>query len=189
MYCVSLHSCQETICISLRRDHDFLYERAFSTDRTCAGNMEDLPAFFETMLKDTHIALKDIDLLATTTGPGRFTTLRVMLSFLHGLSLALGRPLIGISAFEVVAFIRHSASVIFHGREGRIYQQDFPPNEASSPIYMVNTAPPHAHDIAHLTAADVGYMALRLWQESGPTALSLPPPMPLYLEEPQAKKV
>jgi tRNA threonylcarbamoyladenosine biosynthesis protein TsaB len=45
----------------------------------------------------------DLDGFAVTVGPGSFTGLRVGLSSVQGLSLATGRPCLGLSALEVLA--------------------------------------------------------------------------------------
>jgi tRNA threonylcarbamoyladenosine biosynthesis protein TsaB len=44
-----------------------------------------------------------IEGLAVTTGPGSFTGLRIGISTVQGLGLALGRPCLGVSALDVVA--------------------------------------------------------------------------------------
>jgi tRNA threonylcarbamoyladenosine biosynthesis protein TsaB len=44
-----------------------------------------------------------LDLLAVVTGPGSFTGIRVGLSAMRGIALAAGKPLIGISSFDMFA--------------------------------------------------------------------------------------
>ncbi len=60
-----------------------------------------MPMIEET-LKDAGIMASQVDLLAVTTGPGAFTGVRIGLAAARGLALALQRPLIGLSVFEVV---------------------------------------------------------------------------------------
>lgn len=50
------------------------------------------------------LKMKDIDLLAVCTGPGSFTGIRIGLSFMKGVSLALNIPCVGISSLEALAY-------------------------------------------------------------------------------------
>jgi tRNA threonylcarbamoyladenosine biosynthesis protein TsaB len=49
------------------------------------------------------IAPDRIDLLASTTGPGSFTGVRIGASTVKGLALAIGKPLVGVSTLEALA--------------------------------------------------------------------------------------
>jgi len=60
-------------------------------------------SLIDSVLKDENISFKDLALLATTTGPGSFTGLRIGLSAMRGLALALDIPIIGITTFEMFA--------------------------------------------------------------------------------------
>jgi tRNA threonylcarbamoyladenosine biosynthesis protein TsaB len=77
-------------------------------------NGDRIMVFIDRLLKDTNLELKDIDLLAIGIGPGLYTGLRVGLSIIKGLSLALAKPLIGISTFDSIAynFLGHSEKVL-----------------------------------------------------------------------------
>lgn len=46
---------------------------------------------------------EDVDLLACTVGPGSFTGLRIGVSTVKGLALAMARPVVGISTLEALA--------------------------------------------------------------------------------------
>ncbi len=50
------------------------------------------------VLKKANVKLRDLDYLAASTGPGSFTGIRVGLSTMQGLSLALDIPVVGIPA-------------------------------------------------------------------------------------------
>ena len=54
------------------------------------------------VLKKSGVKLEDLDYLAASTGPGSFIGIRIGLSTMQGLSLALDIPLIGIPALDAV---------------------------------------------------------------------------------------
>ena len=59
-----------------------------------------LPFIIENVLNKAQSSFNDIDGIAISIGPGSFTGLRVGLSYVKGLSLALDIPIIPISTFE-----------------------------------------------------------------------------------------
>ena len=63
----------------------------------------------ETM-RDSGVELNELSAVATGTGPGSFTGVRLGVSAARGLALALEIPAVGVSAFDLVA----------HGLSGRI---------------------------------------------------------------------
>jgi tRNA threonylcarbamoyladenosine biosynthesis protein TsaB len=67
------------------------------------GHAEALVPMIEAVLAEAGMASGDLDLIAVTVGPGAFTGLRIALATAHGLALATGRPLLGITSFAMVA--------------------------------------------------------------------------------------
>lgn len=61
-----------------------------------------LPALEQLFLLARH-APEEVDLLACTVGPGSFTGLRVGVSTVKGLALAMARPVVGVSTLEALA--------------------------------------------------------------------------------------
>ena len=59
-----------------------------------------LPFIVKDLLNKVQSSFNDIDGIAISMGPGSFTGLRVGLSYVKGLSLALDIPIIPISTFE-----------------------------------------------------------------------------------------
>ena len=59
-----------------------------------------LPFIVENVLNKAQSSFNDIDGIAISMGPGSFTGLRVCLSYVKGLSLALDIPIVPISTFE-----------------------------------------------------------------------------------------
>lgn len=64
---------------------------------------ERLPGELARVLEQAGIARERIDLLAVATGPGAFTGLRIGLSAIQGLAMALNKPVIGVSALDALA--------------------------------------------------------------------------------------
>lgn len=81
--------------------------------------------------------LSSIDRLAVTTGPGSFTGIRVGLSAARALSLALKRPLVGVTTLAAMAapFLAEEdaapVAVAIDARHGRVYFQMFGPGARS----------------------------------------------------------
>ncbi|MBI4349377.1 MAG: tRNA (adenosine(37)-N6)-threonylcarbamoyltransferase complex dimerization subunit type 1 TsaB [Elusimicrobia bacterium] len=65
---------------------------------------EQLPKEAGKLLKSAALALKDVDAFAAATGPGRFTGIRVGLTFAGMLGPSLGKPAIGVSWLEAAAW-------------------------------------------------------------------------------------
>ncbi len=57
----------------------------------------------DSMLKNSEIALSDIDLFAVTVGPGSFTGLRIGIAALKGMAYGLNKPCVGISTLYATA--------------------------------------------------------------------------------------
>ncbi len=56
------------------------------------------------LLKENNMALRDIDAVAVTIGPGSYTGLRIGLSAAKGLCYALEKPLVSVNTLELMAF-------------------------------------------------------------------------------------
>jgi len=83
-----------------------------------------LPAI-ERCLADASIGLKDLGLIACTSGPGSFTGLRIGISTAKGLSLALGLPWVGVPTLDCAAFgwekPGRTVVPVLDARKNRIY--------------------------------------------------------------------
>ncbi len=67
------------------------------------GHAERLVPMIEAVMAEGAMAYADLDCLAVTLGPGGFTGVRIGLATARGLALACGRPLVGVSNFQVLA--------------------------------------------------------------------------------------
>ncbi|GAB4489157.1 MAG: tRNA (adenosine(37)-N6)-threonylcarbamoyltransferase complex dimerization subunit type 1 TsaB [Anaerolineales bacterium] len=68
-----------------------------------ARHTVELAPMVENMLQQTGLTVSQLTALGVAIGPGSFTSLRVGLSFVKGLAMGRGLPLIGIPTLEVVA--------------------------------------------------------------------------------------
>ncbi len=56
------------------------------------------------LLKQCNLCFEDLEFITANQGPGPFTTLRVVISTINGLSFASNKPLIGINAIEAFLY-------------------------------------------------------------------------------------
>lgn len=66
------------------------------------GQSEELTPMIERVVAASDLGFRQLDAIAVTRGPGGFTGLRIGLAAARALSLALGIPCIGLSAFDVL---------------------------------------------------------------------------------------
>lgn len=66
------------------------------------GQGEALVPLLERVMAEAGFALTDLEALGVGIGPGNFTGTRIAVSTARGLALALGRPAIGVSAFDLM---------------------------------------------------------------------------------------
>lgn len=65
---------------------------------------ETLLPMVEELLSLCGCTLSDVDLFAVTTGPGSFTGVRIGVSLLKGLAFGSGKPCVGVSSLEALAY-------------------------------------------------------------------------------------
>ena len=86
---------------------------------------EGLMPLVQSLLADEGLAASDLDALICSRGPGSFTGLRIGMSSLKAMSLALSIPLISVSGLESIALgYRKSAGPVLatiDARRGRFY--------------------------------------------------------------------
>lgn len=63
-----------------------------------------LVPMIDALLASTNTVLEDIDCFAVNTGPGSFTGIRIGVSVVKGMAVALNKPCIGISTLESMAY-------------------------------------------------------------------------------------
>jgi len=109
----------------------FVDERGRTTERNIIDphiHSEKLLTLAEEVMKQAETDFKSLDAIAVSIGPGSFTGLRIGLSTAKGLCYSLGRSLIAVSSFEVVAHVAHQSKpgfkrivVAVDARQGEFY--------------------------------------------------------------------
>jgi len=96
-----------------------------------AGQAEALGPMVRHVMEKSDTAFSSLDRIAATVGPGTFTDLRIGLAFARGLSLALERPVVGITTLKAIAANITSnpralpIAVLIDARRGNVYSQVF----------------------------------------------------------------
>lgn len=95
------------------------------------GHAEVLMDYIERAMTQSGITMADLDCVAVNIGPGSFTGVRIGVSAARGFALALGRPAMGVSAFDALASEvaisqpGQPALVLLEAHRGEIYAQAF----------------------------------------------------------------
>ena len=127
----ALHACSVAVI-----DNHRVLARRF--ERRARGHAEALLPMVEAVRADAGLEYRDLDLLAVTVGPGRFTGLRIGLAAARGLAMAAKLPLVGITTLEAIAAAVVAAGtaadrpiyVAIDARGGELYGQAFAPDVA-----------------------------------------------------------
>ena len=78
-----------------------ILDSVINTDQKEHGSF--LQPAIEKLLKINSIAIKSVDAIAISTGPGSYTGLRVGMASAKGICFALQKPLISINSLEIIA--------------------------------------------------------------------------------------
>jgi tRNA threonylcarbamoyladenosine biosynthesis protein TsaB len=100
MLTLAIECATKTIGLALLEEEVIRAELYF---RSARHHTEVLLSAVEQMFILTGETLERVDLLACTTGPGSFTGLRIGVSTVKGLALAMSKPVVGVSTLEALA--------------------------------------------------------------------------------------
>jgi tRNA threonylcarbamoyladenosine biosynthesis protein TsaB len=126
--------------------------RATQFAEMARGQSEHLVPMIGAVLNECNATVRDMDMIAVTTGPGAFTGVRIGLATARGLALASGIPLRGITSLEAVAHgvpqverEGRGVLVLIDSKRDDIFTQLFDPElspvrepQALSPAEVVN---------------------------------------------------
>ncbi|MGE0716018.1 MAG: tRNA (adenosine(37)-N6)-threonylcarbamoyltransferase complex dimerization subunit type 1 TsaB [Alphaproteobacteria bacterium] len=100
---LAIDSAGAACSVAVARDGRILARAAADADRGHAARLAPLAA---EVFRGAGVAAADLHAVVATVGPGSFTGLRVGLAFAHGIALAAGVPVHGMSSFRA-----HAAAV------------------------------------------------------------------------------
>lgn len=100
MKCLAVNTATSILSLALVEDGEtrHLFESAETRDQ---GNL--LVANIQAGLEMCGWGFPDLDLLAVVNGPGSFTGIRIGLATMRGFALATGKPLAGVTSFDLFA--------------------------------------------------------------------------------------
>ena len=157
------------------------------------GQAERLMPIAEEILAEGRASWADLDALAVCVGPGNFTGLRIAVAAVRGLALGLGRPAIGVTRLEALAWGTMGARLVtIDAGRGAVWAQAFAEGAATCPAALVEAT----------RLAEIAPAATRAGWAAGETQLADPAtiariaagrleapgalPAPLYLRHPDA---
>ena len=152
------------------------------------GHAEVIFPAIAALLERNGIEYPALGRIATTTGPGSFTGLRIGISAARGLGLALDVPVLGIPSLLALSLSRPGASeVIVDAKRAEAYAQSFSaPGKPNGPPALVDFR--HALEAAARTQADdpmIDIAAMARFAASADQAAF--PPVPTYIRQADAK--
>jgi tRNA threonylcarbamoyladenosine biosynthesis protein TsaB len=122
MITLAIDTATKTAGVALLRDETILVEYFFNLPVNHSETI--LPAVHQG-LSLAGIGIDGVDLFALTVGPGSFTGLRIGSSTVKGLALATGKPVVGVSTLEALAYnaIEYTGVIcpMLDARKGEIY--------------------------------------------------------------------
>ncbi len=98
---LNIETATKNCSVTLSKDGKTLAIRELSEQNF--SHAEKLHVFIEELLSETNVALKDVQAIAVSQGPGSYTGLRIGVSAAKGLCYALSIPLIALDTLEILA--------------------------------------------------------------------------------------
>jgi tRNA threonylcarbamoyladenosine biosynthesis protein TsaB len=118
------------------------------------GQAEVLMPQIEVVMREAGLRFSDLQVIATTVGPGSFTGLRIGLAAARGLALAADRPLLALTGFEALLAglteperAGRQVAVAIDSRRGPVFAQlfgaarsDLAPSPQGAPVSLESDA-------------------------------------------------
>lgn len=96
----ALDTSSKVASIGISEDGKVLLENTLNDKKT---HSENLMPMIEGAFNSVNVTPGDMDVFGVTVGPGAFTGLRIGISTIKGMAESLGKPVVGLSALEVLA--------------------------------------------------------------------------------------
>jgi tRNA threonylcarbamoyladenosine biosynthesis protein TsaB len=118
----AVHSSSPRLAFAVVQDGRVLIEETLPAGKE---HLENIAPFFCRVMASLDMQPRTLDGLGVAVGPGSFSGIRVGMSFVKGLALALGTPLVGISSLELLARQALSdgecGAAVIDARRGQVY--------------------------------------------------------------------
>jgi tRNA threonylcarbamoyladenosine biosynthesis protein TsaB len=98
---LAVHSTSPVLSVAITENERVLAEQAAEPDRR---HLENLPILINDLLTRLELNPVDMEGIAVARGPGSFSGIRVGLATAKGMALALGKPVVGVSSLEILAW-------------------------------------------------------------------------------------
>jgi tRNA threonylcarbamoyl adenosine modification protein YeaZ len=161
-----------------------------SVDEIATGHAELIFERLGALLERNHLGYADLERVASTTGPGSFTGLRIGLSAARGLGLARSIPVIGVPSLLALSLSAPGAStVLLDARRGEAYFQMFAePGQPSTPAALLPIDEARAAVMTGTTLIESPFVDIALVARYAATAdPQAHPPEASYVRDADAK--
>ena len=122
MIILAVHSSSPRLGIAVVRDGEILVEEILPSGRE---HLENIALAVQRVVAQSDLRLNGLDGLGVVVGPGSFSGIRVGMSFVKGVALALKKPVAGISSLEILArqalIDGECGAAVIDARRGQVY--------------------------------------------------------------------
>ncbi|MDO5725816.1 MAG: tRNA (adenosine(37)-N6)-threonylcarbamoyltransferase complex dimerization subunit type 1 TsaB [Tissierellia bacterium] len=108
-------------CLAISKGDKLIAQMTFGASN---DHSEQLIDYIELILKSAKLSIKDIDLFASSIGPGSFTGTRIAIATVKAFSQALNKPVVGISTLEILIenlSVLNTKAAIIDAKRDRVY--------------------------------------------------------------------
>jgi len=123
---LALDTSAKTATVAVIENSEILCNASISAGLT---HSQTLLPLVESIFNAAKISLSDIDAFAVSNGPGSFTGLRIAVAAVKGMAQALGKPCIGVSTLEALAFnysgLKGTVCAVMDARCNQVYTATF----------------------------------------------------------------
>ncbi|OPY11142.1 MAG: tRNA threonylcarbamoyladenosine biosynthesis protein TsaB [Syntrophus sp. PtaB.Bin001] len=122
MISLAIDTSAKTVGVALLENEDVLVEKYLNLGTNSSILL--MPAV-EDVFRISGFSMEQVDLMVCTIGPGSFTGLRIGIGTIKGLAMALGKPIVGVSTLDALAFNGVHADMLIcpmmDAQRGQIY--------------------------------------------------------------------
>lgn len=133
MKILAFDSTATSASVAVFDDENLIGEFFINTKQT---HSQTLLPMAESLLKNTNVDVKDIDLFAVNTGPGSFTGVRIGVAAVKGMAMALNKPCVAVSTLDSMAYnlldVNCTAVCVMDARCNQVYNANFQINNGKA---------------------------------------------------------